>query len=160
MQDSSFYNLKATAIDGTSIDFSEFQGKKVMIVNTASRCGYTPQYEDLQLMHQEYGDQLAILGFPSNNFGGQEPGSNDDIVEFCQANYGVTFQMFEKVEVQGFNQHAVYQWLTDPKLNGKNSQAPAWNFCKYLINEKGEFVHFLGAGTNPGDQEILEFVES
>ncbi len=158
MQSNRFYDLQAKAIDGTSIDFSQYKGKKLLIVNTASQCGYTPQYEDLQVLHEEFGDKITILGFPANNFGAQEPGTNDEINQFCKTNYGVTFQMFAKVDVIGNNQHPVYQWLTDSSLNGKNEQAPTWNFCKYLIDENGEFVSFHGAGTNPGESVIMDFV--
>ncbi len=158
MQGNSFYNLLAPSIDGMTIDFSQFKGKKVMIVNTASACGYTPQYEDLQTMHEEFGDKITILGFPSNNFGGQEPGTNEDIIQFCKKNYEVTFQMFAKIDVIGAKQHPIYQWLTNSEFNGKNDQSPSWNFCKYLIDENGEFVKFLSAGVNPSDQEVLDFV--
>ncbi|MDW3190821.1 MAG: glutathione peroxidase [Cytophagales bacterium] len=160
MQTSSFYDHQAEAIDGTPIEFSQYKGKKLLIVNTASRCGYTPQYEDLQLLHEQFGDKITILGFPANNFGAQEPGTNDEIAQFCKANYGVTFQMFAKIDVVGSSQHPVYQWLTNPDLNGKNSQAPTWNFCKYLIDENGNLVTFLGAGTNPGEDVIMNFVQS
>lgn len=160
MQSNRFYDLKAEAIDGSSIDFSQYKGKKLLIVNTASRCGYTPQYEDLQTLHEMFGDKITILGFPSNNFGAQEPGTNDEIAQFCKANYGVTFQMFAKTDVIGSNQHPVYQWLTNPSFNGKNEQAPTWNFCKYLIDENGELVSFHGAGTNPGESAIMDFVNA
>ena len=160
MQTSSFYDLQAEAIDGTPIEFSQYKGQKLLIVNTASRCGYTPQYEDLQLLHEQFGDKITILGFPANNFGAQEPGTNDEIAQFGKANYGVTFQMFAKIDVVGSNQHPVYQWLTDPELNEKNSQAPSWNFCKYLIDEDGKLITFLGAGTNPGEDVIMNFIQN
>ena len=158
MPTSGFYDLKAEAIDGTTIHFSQYRGKRLLIVNTASQCGYTPQYEDLQLLHEQFGDKITILGFPANNFGSQEPGTNDEIAQFCEANYGVTFRMFAKIDVIGNNQHTVFQWLTNPALNGKNKQAPTWNFCKYLIDEYGELVGFLGSGTNPGEAVIMDFV--
>lgn len=158
MQTPTIYDFKAEAIGGTEIDFSQYKGKKLLIVNTASKCGYTPQYKDLQTLHERYGDQLVILGFPSNNFGRQEPGTNDEIAQFCEANYGVTFQMFNKVEVKGDEQHPLYRWLSSKDLNGWNDKAPSWNFCKYLIDENGKLVKFYKSGTNPLDKEIVEFI--
>ncbi|MEM1134302.1 MAG: glutathione peroxidase [Bacteroidota bacterium] len=158
MQSDSFYDFKVNAIDGQEIDFSIYKNKKILIVNTASKCGYTPQYEDLQWLHENHGDKVVILGFPANNFGGQEPGANEEIAGFCKKNYGVTFQMFEKVDVVGKNQHPLYQWLTIPEKNGWNEQAPTWNFCKYLINEKGELVKFFGSGVNPGEESIVSLL--
>ena len=157
-QTQSFYDLEALAIDGTLISFKAYQGKKLLIVNTASQCGYTPQYADLQMLHEEFGNEVTVLGFPANNFGSQEPGSNEEIAGFCENNYGVTFQMFAKVDVVGADQHPVYQWLTTEALNGTNNQAPTWNFCKYLIDEQGTLIKFLGSGSNPGDPEILDWV--
>ena len=136
----SFYDFKMKAINGKEVDFSAFKGKKVLIVNVASKCGFTPQYEDLQKLHELYQHKVEVLGFPANNFGKQEPGSNQEIAQFCQLNYGVSFQMFEKISVKGNDQHPLYQWLSDKNLNGWNSQAPTWNFCKYLVNEEGELV--------------------
>ncbi|GIV38474.1 MAG: glutathione peroxidase [Thermonema sp.] len=153
---SSFYDLEATTIDGKPFKFSQLKGKKVLIVNTASKCGYTPQYEDLQAFHEKYGDKVVVLGFPCNQFGGQEPGNEEEIAAFCQKNYGVTFQMFSKVNVKkGEGQHPVYYWLTHKEENGWNDQEPTWNFCKYLINENGELVKFFGSAVNPMDEEVL-----
>jgi len=152
---SDFYNFKMDAIDGSEIDFSRYKGKKVLLVNTASKCGFTPQYEDLQALHEQHGDKVVILGFPANNFGGQEPGSNDEIAQFCKKNYGVGFQMFEKISVKGSDQHPLYQWLSQKDKNGWNDQAPSWNFCKYLVNENGELVKFFASGVNPFDEELL-----
>lgn len=157
MNTSSIYDFKVEAIDGTTIDFSEYKGKKLLIVNTASKCGYTPQYEDLQMLHEKYGDKLVILGFPSNNFMRQEPGSNLEIAEFCTKNYGVTFQMFAKLEVKGKDQHPLYKWLSSKDLNGWNDNAPSWNFCKYLVDENGKLVKFYKSGVKPMDQEIINF---
>jgi glutathione peroxidase len=126
-------------------------------VNTASRCGYTPQYEDLQKLHELYSEDLTILGFPSNNFMGQEPGTNEEIVAFCKKNYGVTFQMFSKIDVKGKQQHPVYQWLSTKELNGWNDKSPSWNFCKYLIDEEGNLVKFLKSGHDPLSEEIIDF---
>ena len=154
----SFYDFTMTAIDGKKIDFSAYKNQKVLIVNTASKCGYTPQYEDLQWLHEQYGNKVTILGFPANNFLGQEPGSNEEIATFCKKNYGVTFQMFEKIDVVGDNQSALYEWLSNPKENGWNDQEPSWNFCKYLVNEKGQLVKFFGSGINPRDKAITSLL--
>ena len=145
----SFYDLKAMSLDGESIDMSKYKGKKVIILNVASKCGYTPQYADWQKFYESNKDQVEVLGFPCNQFLGQEPGSSDEIATFCQKNYGVTFQMFDKVDVKGDQQHVIYQWLTDPTKNGWNSEVPSWNFCKYLINEEGKLTHFFGSKIKP-----------
>ncbi len=145
----SFHDFSLTSIDGKAIDFKKYKGKKVLIVNVASECGYTPQYEDLQMLHQQFGDKVAILGFPANNFGSQEPGSNEDIQQFCKANYGVTFQMFEKISVVGKDQDPLYQWLEE--ASGK---APNWNFCKYLIDESGKLIGFYPSAVNPLEESI------
>jgi glutathione peroxidase len=151
----SIYDFTMTAIDGSKISLSEYKGKKVLIVNTASECGFTPQYESLQKLHETHGDQLVILGFPANNFGQQEPGSDLEIAKFCKANYGVTFQMFSKISVKGDDMDPLYQWLSDKDKNGWNDQAPGWNFCKYLINEKGELVKFYASAIDPMSDELL-----
>lgn len=142
------YDFKINALDGRTIDFAQYKGKALLIVNTASRCGYTPQYADLQELHKTYGNKVTILGFPANNFGGQEPGTNAQISEFCQKNYGVTFQMFEKISVTGKDQHPLYGWLKE-----KTGKEPTWNFCKYLVKPDGT-VKFFGSGVNPA--EILD----
>ncbi|MBW8050411.1 MAG: glutathione peroxidase [Cytophagales bacterium] len=154
----SFYDIKMKAIDGKEIDFSMYKGKKVLLVNVASKCGYTPQYTELQELHQKYGDKVTVLGFPANNFGKQEPGTNEEIVQFCKKNYGVTFQMFEKISVIGDDQHPLYQWISDPEQNGWNDQRPRWNFTKYLINEDGELVKSFGSGVKPMSEEILSAI--
>lgn len=151
----SFYDFKMTAIDGQIIDFSQYKGKKVLLVNVASKCGYTPQYADLQELHELYGNKVAVLGFPANNFGKQEPGSNDEIALFCSENYGVSFQMFEKISVKGDEMHPLYHWLSEKKYNGWNDDEPNWNFCKYLVNEKGELVAFFPSKVKPLDEEII-----
>ena len=151
----SFYDLKAMRLDGESIDMSKYKGKKVIILNVASKCGYTPQYADWQKFYESNKDQVEVLGFPCNQFLGQEPGSSDEIATFCQKNYGVTFQMFDKVDVKGDQQHVIYQWLTDPTKNGWNSEVPSWNFCKYLINEEGKLTHFFGSKIKPDNQEFI-----
>jgi glutathione peroxidase len=131
------YDFKVDSIDGKQIDFSQYKGKTLLIVNTASKCGYTPQYEELQKLHELYGSKVTILGFPANNFGGQEPGTNVQIAEFCKANYGVTFQMFEKISVKGSDQHPLYAWLKE-----KTGEQPSWNFCKYLVKPDGTVKYF------------------
>ena len=150
----SFYDFKLNSIDGKEIDFSQFKGKKVLLVNTASACGYTPQYADLQQLHEKYGDKITVVGFPSNDFGGQEPGSNKEISGFCQKNYGVTFLMMEKVTVKGKDATPLYKWLADKSQNGWNSDAPSWNFCKYLIGEDGKLLKFYNSSVKPLSEEI------
>src|SRR5687768_7937476 len=147
----SLYDFTINSLDGTPINFSRYRGKNLLVVNTASKCGYTPQYETLQRLHETYGDRLAILGFPANNFLWQEPGSNEDIAAFCQKNYGVTFRMFEKISVRGDDQHPLYRWLS-----AKARKKPSWNFCKYLVNGKGEVTAFYGPKVSPMDEEIIK----
>ncbi|MDN3203542.1 glutathione peroxidase [Algoriphagus sp. C2-7] len=158
--ESSFYDFEMKDLDGKTRKFSEFKGKKILVVNVASRCGYTPQYEGLQELYSNFSDKVVVLGFPANNFGGQEPGSNDEIKEFCTANYGVTFPVFEKVSVKGFDKHPIYRWLSDPELNGWNSEEPSWNFCKYLIDEKGELLKYYPSSVTPLDEDILSLIEA
>ncbi|MCB0657341.1 MAG: glutathione peroxidase, partial [Saprospiraceae bacterium] len=140
--DDFFHSLKMESIDGQEVDFSQYKGKKVLIVNTASECGYTPQYAQLEELHQQYGDQVVVLGFPCNDFGGQEPGSEADIAKFCTKNYGVTFQMFTKITVKGPDKPALYDWLETKDKNGWNDQIPSWNFCKYLVDEEGKLIKY------------------
>ncbi len=131
-----------------------FRGKKIIVLNVASRCGYTPQYADWERFYRAHADQVVVLGFPCNDFMNQEPGTSEEIAEFCQKNYGVTFPMFEKVHVKGEQKAPLYRWLTDPQQNGWNSQEPAWNFCKYLLNEEGELTHFFGSKVKPDSPEF------
>jgi len=155
----SFYDFKMTALDGTTgIDFQQFKGKKVILLNVASECGYTPQYADWQAFHEQYGENIVVLGFPANNFGGQEPGTNTEIGAFCQKNYGVTFQLVEKISVKGSDQHPLYQWLSQKDKNGWNDQAPTWNFCKYVVNEQGELTNFFPSGVTPDDEGFKKAV--
>ncbi|WOK08053.1 glutathione peroxidase [Imperialibacter roseus] len=149
MAQGSFYDFKMASIDGETIDFSKYKGQKVLIVNTASECGYTPQYEDLQALHEQFGGKVTVLGFPANNFGGQEPGSNLQIAQFCKKNYGVSFQLFEKIDVTGKDRAPLYAWLE--KQSGK---VPTWNFCKYLIDENGKVVQFFPSAVNPMDEQV------
>ena len=155
----SLYNIKIKDIAGKSVDLSKYKGKKLLIVNTASECGYTPQYSELQTLHEQYGRKIVVLGFPCNDFGGQEPDSEQKIEQFCKKNYGVTFDLFEKVHVKGNEQHALYKWLTDKSMNGWNTQEPAWNFCKYLVNEKGELIKYFASNVKPMSPEILEAIQ-
>lgn len=157
-QAKSFYDFEMKSIDGTLIHFKKFKGKKVLLVNVASECGYTPQYKDLQLLHEKYGKKLIVLGFPSNNFGGQEPGTNVEIKQFCTKNYGVTFILFEKVSVKGEDQCELYKWLSSKESNGWNDLEPSWNFCKYLINEKGELIKYFPSSINPMSKEITSLL--
>jgi glutathione peroxidase len=149
-----FHSFKMKGIDGKEIDFSQFKGKKVIVLNTASKCGYTPQYADWEKFHKANKD-IVILGFPANEFGGQEPGTNDEIASFCSLNYGVSFQMMEKVVVKGTGKCDLYQWLSDKSKNGWNEKEPSWNFCKYVINEKGELQNFFASGIKPNSPEFL-----
>ncbi len=149
----SLYDFKVKSIEGKEIDFSAFKGKTLLIVNTASKCGYTPQYDDLQKLHEQYGSKITVLGFPANNFGGQEPGTNLQIAEFCKTNYGVSFQMFEKISVKGNDQHPLYAWLKE-----KTGKEPTWNFCKYLVKPDGT-VQFFGSSVSPLDAAIVGSVK-
>ena len=148
----SIYDLKATALDGAEIDFARFKGKYMLIVNTASKCGYTPQYKDLEALHENYGDKVVVLGFPANNFLWQEPGSNAEIETFCEKNYGVTFQMFSKISVKGKDKHPVYEWL-----EAKTGKSPSWNFCKYLVKPDGT-VTFYNSKVKVFDKQILDAI--
>ncbi len=152
----SFYSFSLNSLEGEKIDFSKYKGKKVLLVNVASKCGYTPQYAKLQALHEKHGDKVVVLGFPANNFGRQEPGSNSDIKEFCQKNYGVSFQMFDKISVAGDDQHPLYQWLSNKDQNGWNDQSPKWNFCKYLVDENGVLKKFYASGVDPMGEELLK----
>lgn len=146
----SIYDFKLNSLEGTPIDFSAYKGKTLLIVNTASRCGYTPQYSDLQKLHEQYGSKVTILGFPANNFGAQEPGSNSEIKSFCSQNFGVSFQMFEKISVKGTDQHPLYAWLKE-----KSGSEPSWNFCKYLVKPDGT-VKFFPSKVKPLDEQIIK----
>lgn len=150
----SFFQFTVNSLDGQPVALEQFKGKKIIVLNVASKCGYTPQYADWEKFYEANKDKYVVLGFPCNDFMGQEPGTAEDIAEFCQKNYGVTFPMFEKVHVKGEEKAPVYKWLTDPSQNGWNSQEPTWNFCKYLINEKGDLTHFFGSKVKPDSPEF------
>ena len=150
------YDFKVPSLEGSTIDFSKFKGKKVLIVNTASECGYTPQYADLQKLYEAYKSKLVIVGFPANNFGGQEPGSNTEIKEFCKKNYGVTFSMAEKVSVKGADIHPLFKWLTNKSENGVMDAEIKWNFTKFLLDEKGKLIGVFPSKVNPNSEEITK----
>ena len=170
----SIYDFKVTGLDGTDIDFSQYKGKKIMIVNTASKCGNTPQYAELEKLYEKYKDKLVIVGFPANNFGEQEPGTNTDIKEFCTKNYGVTFPMAEKVSVKGDDIHPLFKWLVDqskemakslPADNSKDMvwksflQNPVtWNFTKFLIDENGKLIAVFHNKISPTSPEVLKYL--
>ena len=155
----SFYNLKETANDGTVFDFEKLKGKKIMLVNTASDCGYTGQYDDLQKLSEQYQDKLIVIGFPANDFKEQEKGSDEDIAAFCKLNFGVSFSLMKKSSViKGSSQNTVFEWLTDPAKNGWNRKQPSWNFCKYLVDEEGRLTNYFGPAIEPLGKEITEAV--
>ena len=151
----SFYSLKDTAIDGTVFDFEKLRGKKIMLVNTASDCGYTGQYDDLQKLSEAYKDKLVVIGFPANDFKDQEKGTDDEIASFCKKNFGVSFPLMKKSSViKGANQNKIFEWLTDPAKNGWNNQQPSWNFCKFIVDEEGRLTNFFGSTIEPMGQEV------
>lgn len=146
-------------IDGNDYDLSQLKGKKVMIVNTASKCGLTPQYEDLEKIYKEYKDQnFIIIGFPANNFMNQEPGTNEEIATFCSTEYGVTFPMMEKISVKGDDMHPLYKWLTSKELNGVKNSKVKWNFQKYLVNEDGTLAKVIPPQQKPDSDEIIAWI--
>ncbi|WP_269235886.1 glutathione peroxidase [Flavobacterium flavigenum] len=154
------YQFKVQDLSGDTFDFSSLKGKKIMIVNTASKCGLTPQYKELEALYKEYGSKgFVIVGFPANNFASQEPGTNKEIAAFCQQNYGVTFPMMDKVSVKGDDMCEVYKFLTQKSKNGLQDSEVEWNFQKYLINEKGELVKVIKPRTLPTDPEIVNWIK-
>ncbi|MCB0762664.1 MAG: glutathione peroxidase [Flavobacteriales bacterium] len=155
----SFYELSITGIDGNPLAMSDFKGKYVLCVNVASKCGFTPQYEALEKLYEEHKDQLVIVGFPCNQFLNQEPGTNEEIVSFCQKNYGVTFPLTEKIDVKGSDQHPIYQWLTNKDLNGVESNKVKWNFHKFLISPEGQWLASFGSSTDPLDEAIVSLIK-
>ncbi len=156
---SNFYDFKVNTIDGQAYDLSSLKGKKVMVVNVASKCGLTPQYEQLQKVYELYGgDAFTIIAFPANNFLSQEPGSNKEIAEFCKQNYGVTFPVMSKISVKGDDIHPLYKWLTTGAINSFGDSNVKWNFQKYLINEKGEIEKVIAPKTKPDDSEIIDWI--
>lgn len=155
----SIYDISINNINGKPIDFSDFKGKKILIVNTASECGFTKQYADLEKLYETYNDKLVVIGVPCNQFGGQEPGTLAEIQSFCEVNYGVTFLLTEKVDVKGDNQHPLYKWLTNKELNGVKSSSVKWNFQKYLIDENGNYIDYFYSITKPMSSKITKYVE-
>jgi glutathione peroxidase len=150
----SIYDFKVEALDGTTIDFASFKGKKILVVNTASQCGYTSQYEGLEALYKKYQDKLVIVGFPANNFGGQEPGSNSEIKEFCKKNYGVSFPMAAKVSVKGDDVAPIYKWLCSKSENGVLDAEIGWNFGKFLLDEKGDLITYYPSKVTPMSEEL------
>ena len=154
----SIYKFKVEALDGSTIDFSKFKGKKILVVNTASKCGFTPQYEALQKLYDKYKDKLVIVGFPANNFGQQEPGTNQEIKEFCTKNYGVTFPMAAKISVKGDDIAPIYKWLTTKQLNGVLDAEITWNFNKFLLDENGVLIAKFDSKVLPMGDEIVKYL--
>jgi glutathione peroxidase len=153
------YDFKVGSLDGGTIDFSKYRGKKILIVNTASECGYTPQYADLEKLYEQYKSKLVVVGFPANNFGGQEPGTNGEIKEFCKKNYGVTFPMAGKVSVKGEDIHPLFKWLTSKSENGVMDADIKWNFTKFLLDENGKLLAVFPSKVNPTSEEITKFLK-
>ena len=156
----SFYDFKTETLEGQPFDFSTLKGKRVLVVNTASQCGYTPQYKQLEELFEAYGgDKFTIIGFPANNFGGQEPGSNSEIAAFCEKNYGVTFPMMNKISVKGADTDPIYNWLTTKDLNGVSDANVKWNFHKFLIDENGKWIKELSSSVSPLDDVVVTFAQ-
>jgi glutathione peroxidase len=157
----SFYDFTVKDITGEDYSFSQLKGKKVLVVNTASECGFTPQYDGLQELYEEYGgDGFMIIGFPANNFGKQEPGSNEEIAKFCRLNYGVSFPMMSKISVKGDDQHPLYHWLTSKSENGVENSKVTWNFQKYMIDEQGQLVGHHGPTTKPDNKKLVRWIKN
>ena len=155
----SIYAFKVPSIEGGTIDFSKYKGKKILVVNTASKCGFTPQYEGLEKLYKEYKDKLVIVGFPANNFGQQEPGTNEEIQQFCKVRYGVTFPLASKVDVVGDNTHPLFKWLTNKDENGVLDATIKWNFTKFLLDENGKLLASFESKVTPDSPEILKFLK-
>ena len=157
----SFYSLKGILNNGDTLDFANLKGKKVLLVNTASDCGYTNQYNDLQNLSEQYKDKLVIIGFPANDFKEQEKGTDTEIAAFCKKNYGVTFPLMQKsIVIKSPQQNSIYQWLTEIAKNGWNEKVPAWNFTKYIINEEGVLINYFGSSISPLDKEVVKAIET
>jgi glutathione peroxidase len=156
----SFHDFKVKTLEGKDFDLSSLKGKKVMVVNTASKCGFTPQFKDLEELYDQYQDKLVVIGFPANNFANQEPGSASEIREFCTENYGVTFPMMEKISVKGDDMAPLYQWLTSKGRNGVMDSDVKWNFQKYLIDENGRLIDVLSSKEKPGSEKVISWLSS
>jgi glutathione peroxidase len=156
----SVYDLQIEVNNGTVLPVASLKGKKILFVNTASDCGYTPQYEGLQALHIKYQHKVAIIAFPSNDFKEQEKGADSEIEQFCKVNFGLTFPLMKKTVVKKLaGQHEVFNWLSNPSLNGWNSEAPNWNFCKYVVDENGNLIHFFQSGVEPLSKELIDAIE-
>ncbi|MDG1426828.1 MAG: glutathione peroxidase [Flavobacteriales bacterium] len=155
----SFYDIKLNDINGKQIDLKSFEDKYILFVNVASKCGFTSQYTDLEKLHQQYQNDLVVIGLPCNQFGGQEPGNAEEIKNFCSSNYGVTFIISEKIEVKGEGMHPLYQWLTQKELNGKTSSTVKWNFQKYVVDKNGELLNYFYSMTGPLSNKITSLIE-
>ncbi|AZA76694.1 glutathione peroxidase [Chryseobacterium sp. G0186] len=153
------YDFKVEGLDGKEINFADFKGKKILIVNTASECGFTPQYADLEKVYEEYKDKLVVVGFPANNFGGQEPGTNTEIGAFCQKNFGVTFPMAAKVSVKGDDMAPIFKYLTEKELNGVKNSSILWNFTKFLVDENGKLIDTFVSTTKPTSESITKYLK-
>ncbi len=158
-QTSSIYDIKINSLVGEKIDLKKYKGKHILIVNVASKCGFTSQYKELQELHEKYKEKLVIIGVPCNQFGKQEPGSAAEIQSFCKKNYGVEFLITEKVEVKGDNQHPLYSWLTSKDINGISSSSVKWNFQKYMIDTEGNYLDVFYSATKPNSNKIIKFLE-
>ena len=155
----SIYNIDINNLQGQPINLSDYKGKKILFVNVASKCGFTPQYRELQELQYTYKDSIVIIGVPCNQFGKQEPGSSEEIQEFCEINYGVSFLITEKIDVKGHNKHPLYDWLTNKAINGKQNSTVKWNFQKYMIDENGELLDFFYSITKPMNSRITKFLK-
>jgi len=156
--DGSIYSFKVPGLEGGTIDFSKFKGKKILVVNTASKCGLTPQYDELEKLYKEHSNNLVIVGFPANNFAGQEPGTNTEIAEFCKKNYGVSFPMAEKVSVKGDDIAPIFKYLVEEAARKGIKDPISWNFTKFLLDEKGELVTVFSPKTKPLSEEVLKYL--
>lgn len=152
----SIHNIEFTSIEGEKVSLNSFKGKYILFVNVASECGFTPQYEGLETLSEQYKDQLVVIGFPCDQFGGQEPGNSEEIQSFCKVRYGVNFPLSEKISVKGEQQHPIYKWLTTKALNGKSNSSVKWNFQKYLIDPNGKFVDYYYSITKPLSEKITK----
>lgn len=153
------YDFKVESLDGKEINFADYKGKKILIVNTASECGFTPQYKDLETLSKDYADKVVVVGFPANNFGGQEPGSNEEIGAFCEKNFGVTFPMAAKVSVKGDDTAPIFKYLTEKELNGVKNTAIMWNFTKFLVDENGHLIDSYISTTKPTSESITKYLK-
>ena len=155
----SIYDIEINNLQGQPIHLSEYKAKKILFVNVASKCGFTPQYKELQQLQETYNDSLVVIGIPCNQFGKQEPGQADEIQEFCEVNYGISFLISEKIDVKGAQQHPLYQWLTKKAINGKQNSVVKWNFQKYLVDEDGEFLDYFYSITKPLNSRITKYLK-